>query len=56
LIIQNYHEHIHQTLTPSRFRFNALRKDNSTFKAEMDIIPFPWRGEMLAFTFVREVK
>jgi PAS domain-containing protein len=56
LIVNNYHKHIHQTLTPVRFRFTAVRKDGSKFKAEIDMIPFPWRGEMLAFHFVREVK
>ena len=54
--IQNYNEHIHQKLTPVKFRFKAVRKDGSTFNAETDLIPFPWRGEMLAFHFVREVK
>ena len=56
LIINNYNQHIHQKLTPVRFRFKALRKDGSAFQAEVDMIPFPWRGEMLALHFVREVK
>ena len=56
LIVDNYNMHIHQTLTPTRFRFTGVRKDESKFKAETDMIPFPWRGEMLAFHFVREVK
>ncbi|MBI3738241.1 MAG: PAS domain S-box protein [Chloroflexi bacterium] len=56
MIVRNYHEHIHQQLTPVRFRFKAVRKDGSTFNAETDMIPFPWGGEMLAFHFVREVK
>jgi len=56
LIVNNYHTHIHQKLTPARFRFTAIRKDGSKFKAEMDMIPFPWGGEMLALHFVREVK
>ncbi len=55
MIIRNYHEHIHQSLTPVRFRMQAIRKDRSTFNAEVDMIPFPWRGEMIAFHFVREV-
>ena len=55
-IVTNYNEHIHQKLTPSRFRFKGVRKDGSTFQAETDMIPFPWRGEMLAFQFMREVK
>ena len=54
--VTNYHEHIHQKLTPTRFRFKGVRKDGSTFNGETDMIPFPWRGEMLAFQFVREVK
>jgi PAS domain-containing protein len=55
IMVGNYHEHIHQTLTPVRFRMQAIRKDRSTFNAEVDMIPFPWRGEMIAFHFVREV-
>lgn len=55
-IIRNYQEHIHQRMTPVRFRFKALRKDRSAFNAEIDMIPFPWRGEMLALHFVREVQ
>ena len=56
LVIDSYNEHIHQTLTPARFRIKALRKDGSSFKAEIDMIPLSWRGEMLALHFVREVK
>ncbi len=55
-IIDNYQTHIHQTLTPARFRIQALRKDGSSFPAEIDMIPFPWQGEMLALHFVRQVK
>ena len=51
-----YHQHIHQKLTPVRFQLTGVRKDGSRFKAETDMIPFPWRGEMLAFHFFREVK
>ncbi|MEW5942160.1 MAG: PAS domain-containing protein, partial [Chloroflexota bacterium] len=29
-IVNNYHTHIHQKLTPTRFRFKAVRKDGST--------------------------
>lgn len=56
MIVRNYHQHIHQQLTPARFRFQAIRKDGSVFNAETDMIPFPWGGEMLAFHFMREVK
>jgi hypothetical protein len=56
LVVKSYHEHIHQTFTPDSFRIKALRKDGSSFRAEVDMIPFPWRGEMLALHFVREVK
>ena len=55
LIINNYHSHIHQTLTPTRFQFTGVRKDGSKFKVETDMIPFPWRGEVLALHFFREV-
>jgi PAS domain S-box-containing protein len=56
MIVRNYQEHIHEKMTPVRFRFKALRKDRSSFNAEVDMIPFPWRGEMVALHFVREVK
>jgi hypothetical protein len=56
LVVSSYQEHIHQKLTPIRFRIKALRKDGSSFPAEIDMIPFPWRGEMLALHFVRQVK
>jgi len=56
MIINNYHEHIHQNFTPVSFRMQAVRKDGSTFQAAVDMIPFPWGGEMLALHFVREVK
>lgn len=56
LVVSSYQEHIHQRLTPIRFSVKALRKDGSSFKAEVDMSPFPWRGEMLALHFVREVK
>jgi PAS domain-containing protein len=53
-IVSNYQRHIGQELTPVRFRIKAIRKDRSTFNCEIDMIPFPWRGEMLALHFVRE--
>ena len=56
LFINSYNEHVHQKLTPVTLRFKGLRKDGSTFKGETDLIPLPWRGEMLALQFVREVK
>lgn len=56
IIVRNYQEHIHRKQTPVRFRFEAVRKDRSTFPAEIDMIPFPWKGEMLALHFVREAK
>ena len=54
--INNYQTHIQQKLTPVTFRFKALRKDGSSFPAEVNMIPFPWRGEMLALHFVRQVQ
>jgi hypothetical protein len=56
LVISSYQKHIHENLTPARFHIKALRKDRSSFRAEVDMIPFPWHGEMLALHFVREVK
>jgi PAS domain S-box-containing protein len=55
MIVRTYHQHIHQLLTPARFRFQAIRKDGSTFNGEADMIPFPWQGEMLALHFFREL-
>src|SRR5512146_2607400 len=37
--INNYQQHIHQKLTPVTLRFKALRKDGSSFPAEVDMIP-----------------
>jgi hypothetical protein len=56
MIVRNYHQHIHQELTPVRLRFTGIRKDGSTFNGETDMIPFPWRGEMLAMHFYREME
>lgn len=56
MIVGNYQKHIQQELTPVRFRFTAVRKDRSKFNCEIDMIPLPWRGEMLALHFVREAK
>jgi PAS domain-containing protein len=55
-IIDAFQRHIHQELTPARLRVTCLRKDRSSFKAEIDMIPFSWSGEMLALHFVREIK
>ena len=55
-IINSYHEHVHRKLTPDKVRFKGIRKDGSTFNGESDLVPFPWRGEMLALQFMREVK
>lgn len=55
-VIETYHRHIHQELTSARLQARGVRKDGSTFAFEMDMIPFPWRGEMLALHFVREVR
>jgi PAS domain S-box-containing protein len=53
MMIRSYHEHIHQSLTPARFRMQAVRKDKTKFNVEVDMIPLPWRGEMVALHFVR---
>jgi hypothetical protein len=37
------------------FRFNALRKDGSTFAAETDMVPIAHDGHMVAYHFVREL-
>jgi PAS domain S-box-containing protein len=56
LVISTYQKHIHENLTPARFQIKALRKDGASFRAEVDMIPFPWRGEMLALHFAREAR
>jgi PAS domain-containing protein len=53
--VSNYHEHVHRALTPAGFRFVGVRKAGSTFDAETDLIPLPWRGEMLALHLVGQV-
>lgn len=53
--IRNYHEHIHQELTPLKFQFTAVRKDGTSFPAETYMVPFPAGGEMLALHFTRAV-
>ncbi len=55
-LIEAYQRHIHGELTPTRLQVKAVRKDGSTFNVEIDMIPFPWRGEMLALHFCREIK
>ncbi len=56
MIVEAYNKHIHRSLTPIRFQAKAIRKNGTRFKAEFDMIPFPWRGEMIAFHFVSEIK
>ena len=55
-IIEAYQRHIHGELTPARLRVKAVRKDGSTVNLELDMVPLPWRGEMLALHFCREIK
>jgi PAS domain S-box-containing protein len=56
LVARNYQNHVAVLTRPVRFRFRAKRKDGSEFKAETDMIPISWRGNPVAYHFVREVK
>lgn len=56
LVARNYQHHIADLTHPITFRFRARRKDGSTFNAETDMIPISWRGNPVAYHFVREVK
>lgn len=55
-VATNYQRHIATLTRPVVFRFRALRKDGSTFTAETEMIPISWRGNPVAYHFVREVK
>ena len=52
---KNYQHHVAGLRHPITFRFRGLRKDGSTFAAETDMIPLSWRGQAVAYHFVREI-
>lgn len=56
IVARNYQRHVAGLTRPVRFRFRARRKDGSAFEAETDMIPMSWRGNPVAYHFVREVK
>jgi PAS domain S-box-containing protein len=56
MVANNYQRHIAMLTRPVSFRFRALRKDGSTFNAETEMIPMSWRGNSVAYHFMREVK
>lgn len=56
VVAGNYQRHVAALTRPVRFRFRAKRKDGSEFQAETDMIPMSWRGNPVAYHFVREVK
>jgi PAS domain S-box-containing protein len=55
-VATNYQRHIATRTRPVSFWCRALRKDGSTFNAETEMIPITWRGNPVAYHFVREVK
>ena len=55
LYARNYQHHVAGLRHPVTFRFRGLRKDGSTFAAETDMIPLCWRGQAVAYHFVREI-
>ena len=55
-VATNYQRHIAALTRPVSLRFRALRKDGSTFNAETEMIPISWRGNPVAYHFMREVK
>ena len=56
MVANNYQRHVATITRPVSFRFRALRKDGSTFTAETEMIPMSWRGNPVAYHFMREVK
>jgi PAS domain S-box-containing protein len=52
---QNYERTITRLAHPVTFRFRGRRKDDSTFAAEIDMIPIAFRGHVAAYHFVRQV-
>jgi len=56
MVASNYQHHVAQLTHPATFRFRAKRKAGSKFLAETDMIPICWRGNPVAYHFVREVK
>ena len=52
---KNYQHHVAGLRHPITFRFRGLRKDGSTFAAETYMIPLCWRGQAVAYHFVREI-
>ena len=52
---RNYQRVVGGIERPVTFRFQALRKDGSTFAAETDMIPIAHDGHVVAYHFVREV-
>ena len=56
MVSSNYQRHVAMLTRPVSFRFRALRKDRSTFTAETEMIPITWRGNPVAYHFMREVK
>ena len=51
----HYHNRVAALAYPATFRFRGRRKDGSTFSAETDMIPIPWRGHAVAYHFVRAI-
>jgi len=56
LVAMNYQKHIAGLTRPVTFRFKARRKNGESFLAETDMIPMSWKGYLIAYHFVREVK
>ncbi len=56
MVATNYQRHIATLTRPVTFRFRGRRKDGSTFTAETEMIPITWRGNPVAYHFMREVK
>ena len=56
MVARNYQHHVAELRHPITFQFHARRKDGAKFLAETDMIPISWRGNPVAYHFVREVK
>jgi PAS domain S-box-containing protein len=51
----NYWNRVQTLAFPVTLRFQAVRKDGSTFAAETDMIPLTYGGHTFAYHFVRNV-
>ncbi|MBZ0156251.1 MAG: PAS domain S-box protein [Alphaproteobacteria bacterium] len=54
--IWNFRNRVANLAYPVTFRMRMKRKDGTTFAAETDMIPLPWKGHAVAYHFVRAMR